>query len=69
MIYQEGYAGIRYLSRFGEGDWECWALFADRVIATPNLPHDILPNDPHLLEVARTFKLTIEGPKGHYSRP
>jgi hypothetical protein len=69
MIFQEGYAGIRYLSCYGEGDWECWALFANRVSVTPHPPSDILPNDPDLEAVARIFRLTIEGPKGHYSRP
>jgi hypothetical protein len=53
------YAGIRYLSRL-HAEWECWAIFHDRMLHDP-CPHEsIFPDDPGLLEAARV--LGIEPP-------
>ena len=67
------FAGIRYVSRLDQ-DWECWALFADRIQhipGMPGLPETIYPDDPDLLEVASIFHLTIETLEGsgRYYRP
>jgi hypothetical protein len=67
------YAGIRYVSRFGQ-DWECWAVFADRirhVRGMPGPPQTVHPDDPDLLAIAALFSLTIETVEGsgQYYRP
>lgn len=67
------FAGIRYISRLDQ-DWECWAIFADRirdVPGMPGIPETIFPDDPDLLEVASIFRLTIETVEGYgqYYRP
>jgi hypothetical protein len=68
-IYEQGFAGVRYLSRLN-AEWECWALFDTRTrFLTEELPEDIRATDPVLLKVAGFFNLTIEGPRGHYIRP
>lgn len=63
------FAGIRYPSRLNP-DWECWAVFDTRMIHRPGPSETVRPDDPGLIEAARIFHLTIEGPvKGHYIRP
>lgn len=61
------YAGIRYISRLGQ-DWECWAVFADRIRhirGMPGPPQTVHPDDPDLLAIAALFSLTIETVEGH----
>lgn len=41
------YAGIRYLSHLNT-NWECWAIFHDRLRHTPMSPEPINLNDPEL---------------------
>jgi hypothetical protein len=64
------FAGIRYVSRL-DSKWECWAIFDDRLVHSPGFPDNIAPNDPDLLAIARSFKLTIEvvSGAGSYLRP
>ncbi|HET9662579.1 MAG TPA: hypothetical protein VFP05_19780 [Thermomicrobiales bacterium] len=55
-------------------DWECWAIFANRIRHIPGMPgtpEPIFPDDPDLLEVASIFRLPIETVEGygHYYRP
>jgi hypothetical protein len=56
------FAGIRYLSRLGgQTDWECWALFDDRI--TPDLgitPQPVAPDTPALQEACRILGIDIE---------
>jgi hypothetical protein len=54
--------GIRYVSRHNVNDWECWALFDDRVEGkhTPGFPTMIMPDHPALLAVAQAFTLSVE---------
>ncbi len=57
------FAGLRYTSRLNL-EWECWALFADRIRHSPGmpgLPESIFPDDADLIEIARLWSLTIEG--------
>lgn len=67
------FAGIRYISRH-DTNWECWAVFADRMIHIPGMPgfpETIYPDDPDLLQIAGLFDLTIEIMSGYerYYRP
>lgn len=67
------FAGIRYPSRLNP-QWECWAIFADRIRhlpGWPGIPMSFFPDDPDLQEVARLFGLTIEVFPGqdHVIRP
>lgn len=60
------YAGIRYCSRLCL-EWECWALYADRIkhlAGMPGLAETIYPNDPDLTAIAHLWGLTIEGLPG-----
>jgi hypothetical protein len=78
MIYEEIdehgrplYAGVRYPSRLGE-DWECWAVFDDRIRHAPGWPAlscPIVAEDPDLERVASMFHLSIETGPGTYHRP
>jgi len=56
------FAGIRYLSRLGEGpDRECWALFDDRIRFVGGTDvTGIAADDPDLLVVARLYHLAVE---------
>lgn len=65
------FAGIRYLSHLGAGQaYECWAIFADRMKhAGETVQASIPPDDPALLDAARSLSLTIETAKGRYLRP
>jgi hypothetical protein len=64
------FAGIRYVSRL-DAKWECWAIFDDRFKHTPGFPDNIAPDDPDLLAIAKSFRLTIEVIRGtnSYIRP
>jgi hypothetical protein len=64
------YAGIRYVSRLNP-EWECWAIFHDRMIHRPGFPHTISPDDPDLIAIAKLFGLSIEifAGSGQYLRP
>lgn len=53
------FAGIRYVSRLNPR-WECWAIFADRLRHTAEIPEQIQPDDAGLVEAARLFGLDIE---------
>ena len=59
----EVFAGVRYLSRLNP-DWECWAIFADRMVHTPGFAATISPNNPDLLSVCRLFNLDVETLRG-----
>jgi hypothetical protein len=63
------FAGIRYLSRLNTHEWECWAIFSDRLDHDPGFADNIVPDHEDLLRIARHFDLTIEGLNGHYIRP
>lgn len=63
------FAGIRYLSRFGDAQ-ECWAMFDTRLVMRGTvIEQSILPDDPDLLAVAHAFGLTIEVLNGPNLRP
>ena len=63
------FAGIRYLSRFGDAQ-ECWAIFDTRMVMRGTvIEQSILPDDPDLLAVAKAFGLTIEVLGGPNLRP
>lgn len=55
------YAGIRYVSRLNSR-WECFALFADRMVHTPSPQESIFPNDPGLVEAAGLLGLILPDP-------
>jgi hypothetical protein len=64
------YAGILYVSRLNP-EWECWAIFHDRMIHRPGFPHTISPDDPDQIAIAKLFGLSIEifAGSGQYLRP
>jgi hypothetical protein len=62
------FAGIRYVSRLNPA-WECWAVFADRMLHQPGETKPIFPDDPGLREAAALLGLTIEVGAGRYRRP
>ncbi len=62
------YAGIRYVSRL-KREWECWAIFADRVRHRPLLVEPIAADDPHLYEAARILGLASEDDGGRLIFP
>jgi hypothetical protein len=51
------FAGVRYMSRLHQ-DWECWAMFHDRMKVTQQHVGAIYPDDPGLLEAAEALGLT-----------
>ena len=53
------YSGIRYLSHYNTG-WECWAIFADRLVHRVVRVDIIRATDPGLFDAARTLNLRIE---------
>ena len=58
---EELITGIRYPSRHS-ADWDCWAVFADRIGdgLVVDLPKDIDVDHPDLQAVAAAFNLTVE---------
>lgn len=56
------FAGVRYMSRQNALEWECWALFDDRIDGkhTPALPESIMPDHPALQRIAQVFTISIE---------
>jgi len=50
--------GVRYPSRHGE-DFECWAVFADRVLMRTLLTQTVELDDPDLKYVANLFGLLV----------
>jgi hypothetical protein len=55
---QPAFAGLRYVSRHGAA-WECWALFADRLVGEPLPVEPVRVDDPGLIAAARHLGLTI----------
>lgn len=53
------FAGVRYVSRHGAA-WECWALFADRLVGTRSPVETVQEDDLGLLRAADHFKLIIQ---------
>lgn len=62
------FAGIRFVSRLNR-EWECCAVFADRVRHRPLRVDPIAADDPHLYEAARILGLAIEGESGKSTVP
>jgi len=62
------FAGLRYPSRLNN-QWECWAIFHDRIRHAPRFPESIFPDEPDLETVAAIYGLAIEVFEGHYVRP
>jgi hypothetical protein len=62
------YAGICYGSRL-KREWECWALFADRVRCRPLRVDLIAADDPHLYDAARILDLAVEDDRGRLITP
>jgi hypothetical protein len=57
------YAGIRYLSRFGtDQEFECWAIFSDRIEINPTPVHPIAADKPDLLSAAARLNLLLDPP-------
>lgn len=56
---QPSFAGLRYLSRLNP-DWECWAIYSDRIVHTVFPTEPIAANDPALLVVASLFSVSLE---------
>ncbi len=53
------YTGIHYKSRLN-ANWECWAVFDNRIHREIGFPETILHDNPGLREVSIVFKLPIE---------
>lgn len=52
------FAGVRYLSRLNP-DWECWAIFADRMKHSPEASTTIAADHPALLAACTILDLGI----------
>jgi len=74
MIYEEGrptspaYGGLRYVSRLNRA-WECWALFIDRCVVSPQRVSPIAADDPSLHDAAHILQLDIETDGGTIISP
>jgi hypothetical protein len=55
---QPTFAGLRYVSRHG-APWECWALFADRLVGDRLPVQPVRVDDRGLITAARHLGLTI----------
>lgn len=67
--WSPSYAGIRYLSHIG-GNWECWAIFDDRIALQDSYTElSIAADDPDLVYLAEIYRLSIETIPGHFFRP
>ncbi len=53
------FAGLRYVSRHG-ATWECWALFADRLVGDRMPVQPVQTDDAGLIAAARHLGLTIQ---------
>jgi hypothetical protein len=53
------FGGIRYTSRLNP-QWECWAIYLDRMVHTPDLPTAIHADNRALLKAAALLGLTVE---------
>jgi hypothetical protein len=53
------FAGIRYVSRLNP-EWECWAIFADRMVRISWSTTTIASDHPDLLSACRLLGLSIE---------
>lgn len=63
------FAGIRYISHL-DGNWECWAIFDDRMRHHDEFSElSIFPDNPDLCEAARLLGLSIETFNGAFIRP
>lgn len=63
------FAGIRFLSHF-DARWECWTVFADRIIHDgEHVEKTLYADDGDLLTLGRIFRLTFEVLPGTYVRP
>lgn len=62
------FAGLRYLSRLSP-DWECWAIFADRMRRSATSSVAIAPAHPDMLAACQTFGLRVEADAGPRSGP
>ena len=76
-IYEQKYdngspvfTGIRYSSRFASPEnWECWAMFDDRMSRSrEGWARPIPSNDRDLEQVAYEFNLTIVDDEGQFVR-
>ena len=61
-------AGIRYTSQY-PGDWECWAVYSNRLNCTPLDPIPIDADDPEVREGADTLGLRIQLDDGRIVMP
>jgi hypothetical protein len=52
------FAGLRYVSRHGAA-WECWALFADRLVGERLTVEPVRADDPGLIAAARHLGLIV----------
>jgi hypothetical protein len=52
--------GLRYGSRLNLNGWDCWAVYQDRMIHTPEIPIEISLDNPHLRAAADLLGLKIE---------
>jgi RES domain len=56
--YEQGYAGLVYSSRF-DAALTCWAIFEGAAFEPVGMSEPILPDDPDLVSVARSFGLNV----------
>lgn len=57
-VYERKYRGIAYRSRF-DATFTCWAIFEGAEFERVGLSEHILPDDPDLASVARSFGLNV----------
>ena len=62
------YGGLRYVSRHNR-EWECWAVFADRLSQRVVRVDPIAADDPGLYDAARILGLAIEDDRGGVIQP
>lgn len=56
--YERKYRGLAYSSRF-DATLTCWAIFEGAAFEPFGLPEPILPDDPDLVSVARSFGIAV----------
>ena len=52
------YAGLKYMSHLNR-DWECWAVYYDRLLHAPMSTRQVRLNDPELIRAATELNLRI----------